>query len=235
MRLGRTMAMYGACAAALVGLLFALGWLIRTKKNGGLLAEAIPDALGFGLLPGAAVWAVFEHWTPLGKGLPVMEPIPVGTWWTPDGMFAPARVEMTLLLVCFAGMCLWLALRRREELPRGEVLCVGLALWATVRMITEGLRQEQYTVLGGHRMVLYAAMCILLLLAVRWAMKDRRPRNQAAVWLMWIAFLAAIAVPVLQGQGLMTVGSDIGDLLVKAGCAAVCLLLALSLRPRAAD
>ena len=219
-----TFGIASAGTALLALLLFAgIRMADRRKRSGKTLSggEWI-NALGFGLLPAAAVWKAFERQTAAGTGTAVTEPLPGIPWLTENGLFSPCSIEMTAALLCFAGVILWLAIRK-EELPgNGDLLLVPACLWAGVRIVSESFRPEPQPVIR------YAYCVVILLCLLIWTVRRTRIRPGAARTVGdWIAVPVCIAMIAATSEGFLSVGSPIGDLAVIAGCAVLSVLLAL--------
>ena len=201
----------------------------RKKNNTGFSTVEIPDALGFGLLPGIAAWKVFEKSTVLGKGIELFDPVGEIPLITEGGRFAVSQAEVILAALCFAAMILWLIFRK-EDLPgNGDLLLTVLCVWGLLRAFTEGFREETILRAGSINltqiMLLAAADVSLAVWTVR---MDAAQKNTAFSVLEWIAVLSCEAVMVLNTADVLSAGSRIGDMAVNAGCVILCMLLMLS-------
>ena len=208
----------GACAV-LVALVFAGLWYFAHRKRP---LSGWANALGFGLLPAAAVWKIFESFSEAGVGRAVDEPLPLLPWVTENGAYMPARLEFILAAAAFCGVCLWLILRKEEIKGNGEVLLTSLCLWSGIRVFTVRLRLEPNRILQ----YVYAGL-ILFCLACWTAKRIRRCAGKGRSIADWIAVLICTAMIVLTSEGILSVGSGIGDLAVVFGCAALEVLLTL--------
>ena len=220
----------GAILALLTMVLFS-GFRIpeARKRNGAELSTGdVLNAAGFGLLPGIAVWKVFERKTLLGTGVARFEPIGEIPVIIANGRFAVSRVEMILAAACFAAIILWLCLRKDELPGNGDLLLTVVCVWGLTRAFTEGLREETLLRAGNVNLTQ-----ILLLLAADiplavWTVRlEAAQKNTAASVLEWIAVLSCEAVLVLNTADVLSAGSRIGDLAVNAGCVTLCMLLSL--------
>ena len=186
------------------------------------------NAIGFGLLPGAAVWLVFETATTLGKGKEVFDPLPRLPLVTEEGRFAPSWIELFCAVLCFAAILAWLMARKRDLPGNGDLLMTVLCIWSMLRTVTETFRAEPFIAVGSASVTqilfLTAADLCLIIWTVR---KERTQKSTAFAVLEWIAVLACQTVIVLTSAGVLTAGSMIGDFAVIAGCALLCLLLML--------
>ena len=220
----------GIPAALAAFLLFAFLRLLETRKRTavGTPSGKALNAAGFGLFPALAVWKLFEQATPLGKGIACFEPLGGIAFLAEDGRFAVSRAEMILACVCFAGLVLWLIIRREDLPANGDLFLTALCLWGLIRGFTEGFRGE--TLLRAGSVNLTQIMMLLLadLAFAVWTVRlDATQKNTAFSVLEWIAVLSCEAVTVLTTAGVLSAGSRIGDAAVGAGCMLLCLLLML--------
>ncbi len=198
------------------------------RKRKSFSFRTLADAAGFGFLPGTAVWKVYEQFTPLAAGTPVFEPLPVIGWIMQDGCFAPARMEMILSLLCFAGIIIWLILRKDDFSRNGDLPGVVLCLWGLVRALTESIRAVPFLHAGSINLTQ-----ILFLLAadvplIFWTGRGwTKKKSTVFTALEWIAVLSCETVLVLNTSGVLTVGSDIGDFAVNCGCTILSILVIL--------
>ena len=186
------------------------------------------NAIGFGLLPGIAVWKIFEQGTRLAAGTDVFEPLPVVPFLTTKGMFAPCRIEMAAALICFAGIVIWL-ICRKEDLPgNGDLLFAVLCVWGWVRGVTESFRADPLLRIGELNPVQAAFLLLAVLCLLVWSIRREKTQKSAAMTaLEWLAVLSCGSVIVLQTAGILSVGSSIGDLAVLAGCGLLGMILVL--------
>lgn len=127
----------GAGIALLVLLSFANGWIgVRNRKGGARFPGTLLNGIGFGLLPGIAVWKAFEHLTAAGAGTEIPEKIPQAAWFTAEGRVLPCRIELALAVLAFGAVILWLVLRKEDLPENGDLLPVSLTLWGTARCLT---------------------------------------------------------------------------------------------------
>ena len=207
---------------ALMALAVLALWYARAARKAGEPPEGglLPAGLGFGLLPALATGLIFLQDTSLGRGVPLMEPMEEIAWLSAEGRFMPCRIESLLCLICFAGLCLWLMFRKAPLSGGWETAETGLCLWAGIRLMSESLRAENVTVVSGMHLLrfVYAALMLVLLL-VRVVRGGRAHRGQALVSLA--VFAVAVAAVLLTGNGILTTGSDMSDLIVCGGGAAL--------------
>lgn len=186
----------GAALSLLTVLAFADGWIHAGRKadpeGGGL--PRLMNALGLGLLPGIAVWKIFEEKTLLAEGaaLPAeMVSLPV---FTVNGCWAPCRIEAVLALVLFAAVILWLILRKSPLPENGDLLGVCLALWGALRIGTEPVRIHQIRLLGDFRIVGWLAAAAMALPLVFWTVRAfRQKRNTGYAAACIPVFILSIA------------------------------------------
>ena len=213
----------GIIAAILTLLLFTL---FRKRMNRKAAEETQPllrwlDGIGFAFLPSAAVWKVFDS-VYTGAGREVITPLPPIAWLTENGRFIPCNIEMIAALLCFAGLCIWLMVRKDELIGKGELLIISLCLWSGIRVLTESFREAQNNVI---RYVYCAA--ILICLAVWTTRQQVQPHSKQRSIGSWLAAVLCTAMIVLTSSGTLSVGSAIGDLAVIGGCAVLITLLVL--------
>ena len=212
-------------AAALVTLaLFMILRFAMNKKTaaGERTLFRWADALGFGMMPAAAVWKLFEN-RYTGRGREVIEPLPLVGELTEDGRFLPCNIEAALILLCFAGICIWLMIRKDGAAGKGDLLIISLCLLAGIRIVTESFREDPVHIIR----YVYCAV-ILVCLAVWTGRQARDPRGKQRIAGSWIAAVLCTAMIVLTASGTLSVGSAIGDLAVITGCAVLDVLLALT-------
>ena len=211
------------------GYLILLELRVFRKRNGKAAGwgERV-NAAGFGLLPGAAVWKIFEQFTALSKGTEVFEPLPAIPFLIPEGRFATSRIELILAAVCFAAVLMWLIARRKDLPGNGDLLWTVLCVWGLVRALTESFRAEPLLRAGNADLM---QILFLVLADAGFAVwTERRIRTQkSAVFTAaeWIAVLTCETVMVLNTAGVLSIGSGIGDLVMLAGCTVLCTVLIL--------
>ena len=210
--------------AAVTLALFVLLWLTDRRKRTGKTASPGEwmNGAGYGMLPALAVWKAFEDMSRAGRGAVVTEPLPFVRWFTENGKFCPCRIELTAAAACFTGVTLWLILRRREPENQGDLLPVTLCLWSAVRIVTESFRPEP------RNMIRYAYCAAILLCLAWWTVKRTRvSRGIVRTTTDWAAALLCTGIIAVTAEGILSVGSGIGDLAVTAGCAMLTCTLTL--------
>ncbi len=210
----------GAGAACLTALSFANGWIGERKRRGGArFPGTLMNGIGFGLLPAAAVWKIFEQHTFLKIGRVPGEGILTVPWVTENGLYQPARLEMILALTAFAGIVIWLAVRRREPEENGDLLLISLTLWGTIRMITEGFRAPEAALCGTQLLPVYLSAAVMFLCLVFWTRRALRIKENTGYALACVpVFCAASTVVILQGLDVLTVNPG-ADLAIRCACA----------------
>ncbi len=210
----------GSGAALLATLAFADGWIGERKRRGGnTFPGTLLNGLGFGLLPGAAVWKIFEQITFLGAGKPLEEGIPALPWVTENGVYLPCRLELILALAAFTGMLIWLALRKRELPENGDLTGVSLTLWAALRLMTEGFRAPEAALCGIRLLTVYLAAGILALCLVLWSRRALKAKENTGYALACVpVFCATVAVIILQSLGILQV-NPAADQAIRLACA----------------
>ncbi len=222
----------GAGLALLTVLAFADGWIFVGNKNAPEAAGPgrVGNGLGFGLLPGIAVWKIFEHSTALGRGKALPEGWSSLGFLSRDGAWLPSRAELMMVLLLFAAFALWLAVRKREIDENGDLFTVCAVCWAAVRLVTEDLRAEQLALFGDWRAVGWIFAGIMLsALILRSARDLRRGRNRGRVLGSVPLFLISVAGIVLIQNGVIhssvLVMNLIAQILFAALAAAAVLLV----------
>jgi len=217
--------------AALFASLYRARGNMRGKRGGktaGGWGERL-NAAGFGFLPAAAVWKAFEHITALGRGTEVTEHLPLLPFLTAEGRFCPSRIEMAGAVLFFAGILIWLIVRRNDLPGNGDLLLTSLCLWSLFRPLTERFRAEPlFSGMGFSPVQILFFILADVCLAV-WTVRKARKQSSSIIFtvLEWIAVLACETVMVLNSSGILNTDSGIGDLAVHAGCAALCGVLML--------
>ena len=212
----------GAALSMLTICCFAGGWMAAKEKG---KEASWADAVGFGLLPGIAVWKSFEQGTRLGLGTAVTAGLPVLPWVTREGIWLPSRLESVMSLILFAAVILWLMIRKKEWPAGWDLAGVSVTLWCALRLITEGARAAQ-TGIGGLPPVMgWLAAAGMLLCLILWTVRSVRahvhPGYFFACWAVWVAAVALIAV---MRNGLLTLNHPWAD------CMAVILAAALAMK-----
>ena len=201
----------GIVTAVLVLILFILLRIAMNKKTAAETQKIMRwlDGIGFGLLPAAAVWKIFEE-RYSGAGREVFEPLPLIPGLTENGKFIPGSIEAAAALLCFAGICLWLIIRKEEMAGTGDLLIVSLCLWSGIRIV---------------RYVYCAA--VLVCRGIWTARQLHQTHAKQRIAGNWVAAILCTAMIVLTASGTLSVGSAIGDLAVILGCAVLMVLLTL--------
>ena len=213
----------GIVTAVLVLILFTL---LRTAMNKKAAAETRTlmrwlDGIGFGLLPAAAVWKIFESGY-AGSGREVIEPLPLIPMLTKNGRFMPGSIEAVAALLCFIGICIWLIIRKEELAGGGELLIVSLCLWSGIRIVTESFREAPNNILR------YVYCAVILGCLGIWTLRQlKQAHAKQRIAGNWIAAILCTVMIVLTSSGTLSVGSAIGDLAVILGCAVLMVLLTL--------
>ena len=217
----------GFLTTVLIGAMWQADRKKRTDKKNG--AADFLQAAGFGLLPGAAVWSIFLTGNPLLLGREVFQPIPEWPWLTENGLFCPARIEMIFALTAFLAICLWLAIRKNDPARDGSVLMVSAGSWAMIRIITESFRGVTRLTPGGCHILRYVACAVIMICLGIWTMRrNRQHKSTSQTLLDWLAVIACMTVIVLTSEGVLTLGSDIGDFAVIAGAAGLSWVVTLT-------
>ena len=209
----------GAGLASLVFFAFADGWAGERESRG---EKSFPgtllNALGFGLLPAAAVYKCFEQQTFLSAGKAVPEGIPALPWVTVNGVYQPCRLETALGLIAFAAVIIWLMLRRTEIPENGDMLGISLTLWSTIRLITERFRSTRLPFLTYAGTITWLAAGVMFAVLVIWTYRTvKNKKNTGYAYACLPVFVASIAVIVLQGVEVIVINPR-ADLAILCAC-----------------
>jgi len=219
-----TVTLAASALSVLITLLLMILWIADRKKTTGkpLHAGMLMNGIGFGFFPGIAVWIAFEVFIAGVNGRLVMEPLPLISWLSEAGRFAPCRIELAAALAGFIGISLWTILRKRPLPDNGDLLLTCICLWALIRLVTESLRDEPRDI---FRYASCGAMDFCLLV---WTLRRGRQRFTL---IRIAADLTAAAVCtvmiILTMKGILSPGSEIAELAVITGCGLLILILAL--------
>ena len=209
--------------SVIVLFLFMSLWLIGRKKRTGnsVFAGQVMNGIGFGLLPALGVLKAFQE-AGTGKGLKVMEHLPLIKWLSVDGYYMPGRIEAAAAMVCFVLLCLWLIIRKRELPDNGDLIMISVCIWASIRLITEDFRTNQL------HLFRFASCGAVLLCAAVWTFRrSKLIRTPVRTAIDLAAICVCIGANLATATHLATVGSEIGDYAVKCGSAALMLALTL--------
>ena len=209
----------GAGLALLVTMLFANGWIgVRKRLGGAKFPGMVMNGLGFGLLPGAAVYKAFEQYTRAGMGKNVPEDVAAVGWLMKDGVFQPCRVELCLAALLFGLVVLWLAVRKEDLPENGDLMPVSATLWAGARLVTEDFRDGTVVWIGASAAML-AAVCVLAVNLVFWTVRTARQKgNMNYALACFPVFAGTVALILLEGVGVLTV-NPAADLAIRIVCA----------------
>lgn len=218
----------GGAAAFLTIVLFCQLWVFERRKRKEASAAVWANAFGFGLLPGAVVWKIFEHRTVLGTGTALFEPLRGIPFLTAEGCFLPSRIELVLAGLCFAAVVLWLILRREDLPDNGDLLLTALCIWTTVRAFTEGFRAFPFLRAGKINLTQILLLAGAYLALGVWSRRPGRTQKSTAFTVLeWVIAVGCGIVMVLHTAGILTVGSAAADTAVNAGCTILSMLLIL--------
>ncbi len=197
----------GAGLSLLTALAFASGWIGSAgRRNGaGGGAGRAWNGIGFGLLPGIAVWKIFERRTALAQGAKIPEAFGNGWLFGSAGRWLPVRAEILLAAALFGAAVIWLLIRKRELPENGDLAGVSAALWGSARMVTEGLRADPGGPAGEISAAGWLAAGVMALTLAWWtarALREKRKAGYAAacvpVFLLSVAGIALIQNQILQ-------------------------------------
>lgn len=224
------MTQVGLVSGLMMLALFAVLWilLIRKRVDGGRIAGDWVNAAGFGLLPGIAVWKLFEQYgSARSAGRELFEPLTGVKWLTEDGRFAPCRIEFCAAAAAFILISVWLIIRRNRLPGNGDLLLTVVCIWSAVRSVTECLRQDAVRI-GPLNAVICAAVILEIICMGIWtARRGRKEKNAGLTIPEWAAAIACGIVIILQEAGILSLSSEIANLAVAAGCGALGMTLIL--------
>ena len=209
----------GAGAAVLTMGLFTEFFLKaeRRKMSGRLMAGQRFNGAGFGLLPAAAVWKIFEQATRLGKGINISDPLPEPVFFSAGGYWCPSRIEMALALAAFCMLCLWLILQKRELPGNGDLLGIVLMVWASIRMGTEMIRSSGWVTLASWRLPQLIA-CFLMAGCLAWALTgEKKGQSKGNALSLCLLAAAGMAAVILFSGRVLDAGSEIARTAVVCG------------------
>ncbi len=229
----QTVILTGHIAAVLVFFLFLLLWIRETRKisKGKPGVGTMFNAAGFGLLPGLAVWKIFEPYYGLdvlsgGKKLfDPFGPAPCLTW---DGRFLPERIELAALMIAFIAIVIWL-IARRDFLPgNGDLFLTVICLWSAIRAVTETLRNNPLRIGEISVFIVTSAAAEIAVMAVWTVRREKKHSGPVLTALECLAVLGCCTVSILQDAEILTTGSEIGNLAIAAGCSVLAAAIILS-------
>ena len=210
--------------------LFSLLWLfvIRKKADGRRTAGDWANALGFGLLPGIAVWKAFEQYSGIRTvGRELFEPLKAISWFTADGRFVPCRIEFCAATAAFILVTVWLIVRRDRLPGNGDLLLTVVCIWSAVRSVTECLRRDTLRI-GPLNAVIIAAVAAEIICMWIWTVRRGKKEKSAGLTIPeWVAAIACGAVILLQEAKVLSLDSPIANLAVTVGCGLLGLTLIL--------
>ena len=207
--------------------LLRLGDLRGRNEKAPVSGERL-NAAGFGMLPGIAVWKIFETVTFLAEGKNVFEPLPQIPLLTENGVFSPSLIELFCSVICFAAVLIWLMVRKRDLPGNGDLLMTVACIWSMLRTVTETFRTTPLITAGSVSFMQIIFLLLSDLCLIIWTVrKERLQKSPVFAALEWAAVLACQTMIVLTSAGVVTTGSMIGDLSLTAGGAALALLLML--------
>ena len=222
----------GAGLSLLTMLAFADGWIGARNRR---LPEArgigrVMNGLGFGLLPGVAVWKVFEQHTALGRGNPLPEGLNLSGFLTREDAWLPSLLELMLALLLFVAVVIWLMLRKADLPENGDLFGVSAVCWGAVRTVTEGFRAAQLSLLGETRVVGWLAAGVVLAGLVVWCARNlRQKRNTGYILACIPVFLVSITGIVLIQNGVIRSGIPAVNLAAQCCFALLAMKAALCL------
>ncbi len=220
----------GGAVSLLTGLLFAGLWLADMSRKSGKMSisgERL-NAIGFGLMPGVAVWKIFEAATVLSEGKEVFEPFPRLQFVTDRNLFMPSRIEMICSVLLFAAVLTWLMARKSDLGENGDLLMTVACIWLLFRSVSETLRREPLISVRNLNalqiiFLIVADFCLLI-----WTTRRKRTQKSTIYEVVeWLAVLTGEAIIVLTSAGILTAGSPISDFAVISGCSVLCVVLML--------
>lgn len=212
-----------AVISLIILILFMSLWLRGRKKRTGspIFAGQVMNGIGFGFLPAIAILKAFQEMS-TGAGIKVNKPMPVIYWLTEEGFYRPGRIEATAALCCFAFICLWLIIRKKEIPDNGDLFMIGLCLWSAIRLVTEDFRSVSL-------IFFHITSCATILgCLILWLIRRAKIMNAPGRTIMDIlAVCICIAMNLAIAGKILSSGSEIGDFAAKTGSAFLMLILTL--------
>lgn len=157
------------------------------------------NAVGFGLLPAFAVFRLFTEGTDFAFGRVSR------TGWLRDTLltaenaegqcvYVVNRIEAIGLLLLFALLVLWLALRRERIPNNGDVLWVALTELGGFCLLTDILYEPEQVRIGEIPVLLAAGAFLILLALIVWTVVNaKKKKNTALMVACWVVYLVAMA------------------------------------------
>ena len=223
----------GHFAAIVVFLLFALLWIRETRKvskekpGAGMMF----NAAGFGLLPGLAVWKIFEPYYGLeilSGGKKLYEPLEPVLHLSRGEYFAPERIELIALLIAFAAVVIWLIIRREPVPGNGDLFLSVICIWSAIRTTTETLRSTPLRIQGISIFIVSSIAVEIVVMGIWTVRRGKRQKSAVMTALEWTGILACCAIIILQDAGVVSMGREITNLVVTLGCSILTAALILS-------
>lgn len=203
-----TVMMIGGLTAFLLCLIMALvysgihrGTVWADEKQKGI--GRFFNCVGFGLLPGLTVLVLFAQTTDWNRGRISASGWLKDTLFTLAGengesLYAVCRFEAVGLLLLFALLVLWLAIRRHPLRDNGDILLVALSEIGGLLMLSDTLHGPEFLTFFGVRFGQVIAAVLLVLPLLVWTVRNiagrKNPGTTVACWLLCAGALAAIAV-----------------------------------------
>ena len=187
------------------------------------------DSVGFGLLPGIATWKAFEQFTAAGSGVAAREPLDRLWEATEEGLFLPCRIELCAALISFAGIVLWLVIRKRELSGNGDLALSVLCVYGAIRTVTENLRAQPWIRLGVFSLVIPVCCALNWTGLILWSV--RRDKVQKNSFLNIVEFAGALfctCAILLISAGVLSAGNWFVDLLIVTIAALILAVISLS-------
>ena len=188
----------GAGLSLVTVLAFADGWIRVQRPKGNTGAGRLWNGIGFGLLPGIAVWKCFEQASSQSTGTEIPKGFFQMAWLTKDGRFLPARTEMLLAVILFGTIAVWLIARREDFPDNGDLAGISVALWSAGRLVTDGFHVNQPGLFGTGGIMGWLAAGLMLIILIHWGGRAFRKRKHTGFFPVCISvFLLSVALIVL--------------------------------------
>lgn len=211
-----TIMMLGIPVALIVWLIMFLIWSGMYKKTiwagtlEGTGAGKRLNAAGFGLLPALAVFRLFTVKTELARGRISHSGWLKDTAFTMlngDGqtVYCLALISTVGLLLLFALLVLWLALRKERIPDNGDVLWTSVTGLGALMIVISTIAREDGLKLGNMPVQVWIGFLLIMIPLLVWAVRNGRQKKNTAYIIVCTAvfFLTAAVVAVREYSELL--------------------------------
>lgn len=158
----------------------------------------LANAVGFGMLPALAVFRLFTEGTDFATGRVSRSGWLSGTMLTAENaegqcVYTVSRIEVIGLLLLFALLVLWLALRRERIPNNGDIFWVALTELGGFCLLTDILYETAQVRIGEVPVLVVTGAALILLPLIVWtAVNAKKKKNTALVIACWAVYLVAM-------------------------------------------